>query len=567
MKKQRHGPPKLEITATVYHITRQESYYQVCFQTVDGEPKEILMGREVFSKPARVVDELLKAHAALPDSTKAAIKLVKRALAKKSNRLFRVTSRTGWYGDSFVYLTETFGSLDGKMQHEGHTDIDPALGQQLGKMKTWREGMRRPCKYSDFLIFTISIATSGPLLELIGEDEGAIYHLQPEHRANSSNTQRKVTSSSGKTLAARAGLSVIGRCRKSDLVTFAATERGVEDFCFAHNHLVAVFDEEGRALTAGHGLNSSVLPYLVTSGVGKLRSNKATRDRDLQNLRWSLPAISTGENPLDDPSKRAARAEGAQARMIPVPVPPGDNGGIFNLVEGSVSNAAKKCRNLARHLEKTIEANYGVLMPAYLKKLVPEKPEISRRVRLIIDRFVKRVRADQDPWEQRFAAKFGIVLAAAILLSEFGLAPWTKKRARKAITAIYKKARRATSVSTDEAADALLSVVRKHVKAGKRFPTLNKGQELATKRASSAWGAIVKVPGIGRIVAVPYTRVEGLVNPAAITQPVLRTLADRKVVVQSSDGKLTRQVMLKGVTGTKRPRRVCFDYNKIMKRS
>jgi hypothetical protein len=566
MKKSKHVSPKVKITATNYHITKQESYYRVRFQTVDGKPKEILIGRELFHKPARVVDALLQAHAALPDNHKTAIKLVKKAFSKRSNRQFRVTSRTGWYDGSFVYLTKTFGPLAEQLKHDGQTDIDPALGQHQGKSKAWREGMRLPCKYSDFLIFTIGVAASGPLLELIDEDEGGIFHLQPENRSNSANGQLKIRSSSGKTLAARAALSTIGRCRKSDLVTFAATERGVEDYCFAHNHLVAVFDEEGRALNAAQGIKSSTLPYLVTSGVGKLRSKKATQDPDLQNLKWSLPAISTGENPLDDPNKQAARAEGAQARMIPVPVPPGGEGGIFNRVEGSRSEVAKKCRKLARLVEKTIEANYGVIMPAYLKRLVAERSTISQQVRQMIDRLIEKVRADHDPWEQRFAAKFGIALAAAILMSEFGLAPWSKKRARNAIIAVYKKAR-AASVSTDEAADRLVHRLRKLVKAGKRFPQLTKGQELSVKEASSAWGAVIVLPSGDRVVASPYSRVEKLVNPSAITHPVLRVLVDRKVVLKSSDGKMTQQVMRTGLTGRKRPRLVCFVYKKITQHS
>src|SRR5207249_3860553 len=119
----------------------------------------------------------------------------------------------------------------------------------------------------------------------------------------------------------RAAMSEIGRCRKSDLVTFAATMRAVEDYCFAHNHLAALFDEEGRALSTDRGIKTTNLPYLVTGGVGTLRSEKATRDPDLQNRRWCLPVLSSGETPLDNPAKRAARPEGAQARMMPVPVP------------------------------------------------------------------------------------------------------------------------------------------------------------------------------------------------------------------------------------------------------
>jgi hypothetical protein len=46
----------------------------------------------------------------------------------------------------------------------------------------------------------------------------------------------------------RGAASTIGRCRKNDLVTFAASTRGVEDYCAAHSGLGAFFDEEGRAL-------------------------------------------------------------------------------------------------------------------------------------------------------------------------------------------------------------------------------------------------------------------------------------------------------------------------------
>ena len=197
-----------------------------------------------------------------------------------------------------------------ELRHEGASDIDPALGLQQGSAEAWCEGLKNPCQYSDFLLFALSVPATGPLLDLIGEDEGAIFHFQPQNAPVSSSSDGR--SSSGKTLAARAGMSEIGRCRKSDLVTFAATQRAVEDYCFAHNHLAALFDEEGRALSTGHGAWGE-LPYLVTGGVGTLRSTKATQDRDLQNLRWSLPALSSGETPLDDPAKRAARPEGAPA--------------------------------------------------------------------------------------------------------------------------------------------------------------------------------------------------------------------------------------------------------------
>jgi hypothetical protein len=171
---------KLKITATVYHITRDESFYLTEFRTVDGAKKTKLIGRELFRRPSTIVDTLLRTHADLPDDGKEAVRLVKEAVRDRSNKKYQLTNRTGWYGPSFVYLTETFGELAGELRHEGASDIDPALGLQQGTAEAWGEGLRNPCRYSDFLLFALSVPASGPLLDLIEEDEGAIFHLQPQ---------------------------------------------------------------------------------------------------------------------------------------------------------------------------------------------------------------------------------------------------------------------------------------------------------------------------------------------------------------------------------------------------
>lgn len=545
----------LKIKATVYHVTRDESFYQTEFRTVNGAKKTKLIGREQFRRPTTVVDVLLKAHADLPDDGKEAVRLVKAAVHNRSSKTYRLTNRTGWYGDSFVYLTETFGDLAGELRHEGTSDIDPALGLRQGTAKAWRDGLKAACRYSDFLLFALSVPATGPTLDLIGEDEGAIFHFQPQNAPISTGSGGKTRSSSGKTLAARAGMSEIGRCRKSDLVTFAATQRAVEDYCFAHNHLAALFDEEGRALSTGHGIKASELPYLVTGGVGTLRSTKATQDRDLQNLRWSLPALSSGEIPLDDPAKRAARPEGAQARMIPVPIPPGRRGGIFNRMDGTVGHKVKLGRKLAREVEETIAANFGVLMPEYLRHLVPVSNKIRLRVRQVIDTFVDKMHANTDPWERRFAEKFGIVLAAALLLSEFGLTPWTEQRAQNAVARVYKRSR-AASASVNEATDRLLGRLRRLSRGGERLRAIKKGKSLPADQADRAWGYIRKLNG-KPVILIPYSRMQRLINPSAITTPVLRELARRQILLKS-DGKFTRQVMIKGLAGDKKPRYVCL---------
>jgi hypothetical protein len=113
---------KLKIKATVYHVTRDESFYQTEFRTVNGAKKTKLIGREQFRRPSTVVDTLLKAHADLPDEDKEAVRFVKEALRDRSDQKYDLTNRTGWYGASFVYLTETFGELACELRHEGARD-------------------------------------------------------------------------------------------------------------------------------------------------------------------------------------------------------------------------------------------------------------------------------------------------------------------------------------------------------------------------------------------------------------------------------------------------------------
>lgn len=251
--------------------------------------------------------------------------------------------------------------------------------------------------------------------------------------------------------------------------------------------------------------------------------------------------------------------------MLGVPVPPGGRGGIFNRVKGSPTQVLEKSKRLARQVEETIASNYGKAMPAYLRQLPAIRSTLRGRVRRIIDKFVKRVGADTNPWERRFAEKFGIVLAAAILLSEFGIGPWTKKRARNAIRRLYKKAR-AASVSVDEATDALISRLQKLIAAGKRFPVIQKGDEPSADEIANAWGAIRNVPKVGRAILVPYSRLERLVTPSAITGAVLRKLADRGILRRASDGKLARETMIKPLTDSKRRRYVCLSMKALPRR-
>ena len=361
-KKKPTSNQTIAIVATEFHVERRESYYKVRFRDLDGQNQTILIGRELFTTPSKVVAELLRANADLPDDPTTAVELIKQAVATRSERSRHITNRTGLHDTSFVYPGQTFGPLDGKLKLADTTAVDPALGLKRGSLQAWRAGLRNSFRHSDYLTFAASVAFSGPLFELAGEQEGVVFHFQPQNSAPDNNGS-KTKSSSGKTLAARVPISTIGRARKNDLISFAVTQRGLEDYCFCHNNLIGALDEEGRALSGtGNHVKPSQLPYQLTSGRGTYRSQKAVRDPDLQNLTWLLPFISTGEKPLDDPKNKSARMEGAQVRMAPIPVPPGADGGIFNRLDGSREAIMEKAHLRVREVEATLAEHYGVVM-------------------------------------------------------------------------------------------------------------------------------------------------------------------------------------------------------------
>ena len=94
-KKKPTSNQTIAIVATEFHIERRKSYYKVRFRDIDGQKQTMAIGRELFTTSSKVVAELLKANADLPDNPKAAVGLVEQAVATRSKRTRRITIRTG----------------------------------------------------------------------------------------------------------------------------------------------------------------------------------------------------------------------------------------------------------------------------------------------------------------------------------------------------------------------------------------------------------------------------------------------------------------------------------------
>src|SRR5271166_6246305 len=96
--------PPVQITATAFNIDRNESLYEVTYTDLDGRFRKRRIGRELFQDPKKVVDILVKAHAALPDDRASAVADRRRELLWQF-----VSGVCGafWYGS--VYRKEGSG--------------------------------------------------------------------------------------------------------------------------------------------------------------------------------------------------------------------------------------------------------------------------------------------------------------------------------------------------------------------------------------------------------------------------------------------------------------------------
>jgi hypothetical protein len=160
------------------------------------------------------------------------------------------------------------------------------------------------------------------------------------------------------------------------------------------------------------------------------------------------------------------------------------------------------------------------------------------------------------------AEKFGIVLAGAILASEFGIAPWSKQRAWQAVRTIYRRSRTARA-SVEDATDSLIDKLRKALSNG-RFPPLKKGETLQPKEAGAAWGVARNFAKHGSLVLMTLERLQDLIKPRATARAVILELANKGILIKSPNGKTTREAMICGLNGSQRRRYAALKLSGLM---
>ena len=396
------------LESVIHQIDDDRYFYEVRFRAIGGTIGFVTVPRSDTLAARNIVKVLLDAGwdaGGLQNPQTA----VETAMTLPPRRTEEVTKRPGWHDDTFAGFGFSAGPKKDTLRLDAAEKSRGVLGTKSGHLKKWKDGLAEPCSKSSYLSFGIGVAFASPLMKLIGEDEGALFHFHGE-------------SASGKSLAGRACQSVFGRARKNDLSTFSTTVRALEEGLATGSDMAMVLDEFGRIEGSAKSVRefTRMLGYSAAGGVGRSRSAVVSTSMNLQNLTWRVCGLTTGEVALASEAT-GARNKGELVRHIDVPIPPRKKSGVFDRIVGD-DGVKKSPKDLAQLVEAAIELNFGVAFKRYIGWLTSNRDVARSQAIEHRDKFVSAVTSGQDAWETRFASKFGLVFAGMLAACDAGVA-------------------------------------------------------------------------------------------------------------------------------------------------
>ncbi len=319
----------------------------------------------------------------------------------------RAVTRVGWHDQMFVLPTETFGSVNGERTlYQCATQVAHSFNAR-GSLEDWQRETAALCDGNSRLVFAASTALAAPLLYLTGDESGGFHFVG--------------MSSLGKTTALRvAGSAWGGSATPSGyLRQWRATSNGLEGIAALHSDTLLCLDElsEVNAREAGN------IAYMLANGQGKSRARQDGSAR--RAFAWRIIFLSSGEITLADKVREDARQEataGQSVRVLDIPADAGAGFGLFENLHDSASG-----QHLADRLKAATQSYYGAPMRAFLSEIVKRPNNVADAIKKFREEFIaEHSPAGADGQVLRAAMRFGLVAAAGELATAFQITGWNE---------------------------------------------------------------------------------------------------------------------------------------------
>jgi len=320
----------------------------------------------------------------------------------------RCVERLGWHGAAYVTPAETIGEVDERVVFQNAHALEPAFSI-AGTTVDWREKIAALAVGNSRLVFAISVAFAGSLVESAGQDSGG-FHFRG-------------SSSSGKTTALKVAASVWGNpssyCR-----LWRATSNGLEGLAALHNDGLLILDELGQVDPREAGENA----YLLANGRGKARAERNGTAR--QSAAWRLLFLSAGEESLSALMARAGKrpSAGQEIRLAEIDADAGSGMGAFEQL-----NDCKTPADLARTLGDEASHSYGAVGMDFLRHVVVHRVGLADFITDGVRQFMEEAFPKNASGQViRVARRFALVAVAGELATHYELTGWKEGEANQA---------------------------------------------------------------------------------------------------------------------------------------
>ena len=350
------------------------------------------------------------------DSAKAVIELLRNW--EPSDRMTSV-NHLGWSDvdcSSFVLGNgRVIGDAD-VLPNQASLAATSSEIKELGTKVEWRDNVGVPCIGNPLLITAVSLAFSGPLLAMLGMDNGGGLHFRG-------------SSSCGKSTTVRAATSVWGS--PNFVQSWRATSSGLESVAAASNGTVLALDE----LAEVSAKDCFEAVYMLANGTGKTRADSLGNARP--PLKWKVAMISAGEISIAEKLAEGgleAKA-GQEMRLLDIVVE-GRRFGAFDDLHGAADGSV-----FADSLKSATTAAYGTAGPAFVEALLRNCEITIAWAKRAMEFYGRRMVEDHgcagDGQIQRAVTRFALIAVAGELATQFGLTGWARGDAIKAASEVF----------------------------------------------------------------------------------------------------------------------------------
>lgn len=330
----------------------------------------------------------------------------------KTERLAYCVSNTGWCNECFVLPEKTLTPETSDTLVVFQASASLVNVKQSGTLDSWREDLSALCRGNPVLMFSVSCAFAGPLLEPLNMDGGGIHLVGP--------------SSKGKSTALRLAASVYGEPTPGGFwQSWRQTDNSLESIFQQYSGLFLPLDDM-KQVASGNALAQAIM--MAGNNQGKGRANRNGDSRSPKTFRTLI--LSTGEKTPQNilAAERVQADAGVEVRMPSIDVV-SDTGMIQNLHHTSNQ------RELVDEINTRAKSQFGVVGLEWLTRLVNERDDSVAKVKAFINEFhekAKKAFGDIGSQQQRVLERFALVAAAGELASNYGLTGWDSGEAIEA---------------------------------------------------------------------------------------------------------------------------------------